>query len=1182
MDAKNFYTKKSNLRKNIIAAGTFRIMLLFVMLCLSAAAGAQVTFNGGKNQTLSICQSSGTTDINSYLTATDAPFRTETWTLISSTANGVVSGLPQPGFSFFSTTYNTFGVTYTPAAGYSGADSFTVRVSNGLQADTTVIRVTVNAPTISIPSGTGTQICAGSSTSITATGGVSYTWSPATGLSATTGATVIATPASDITYTVTGTDTNGCSNTATFAVTVNPVPAAISGTNNFCIGSIVTLSDATPGGTWSSNDVAIATAGSAGDVSSVSTGTVTIVYTLPTSCSVSLTGTVNALTTIIGFSDQTVCNGLSTAPVNFVASVPGTIINWTNSDPSIGLAGSGTGNIGSFPANNSGFSMVTATINITSTNNGCPGRDTSFVFNVNPTPDVFASNPPQTICAGDSTAPISFFGNVAGTVFSWTNSNSSIGIPGTGVGNIAPFAGIDTSANPITSNITVTSNAAGCSGNSNTFTITVNSKPVLTSGLTPTGICNNALFSYNPTSATPGTTFNWSRNAVPGISNFPNTGVDNPMENLNNTTSLPVAVTYVYMLQSPMGCTDTQNVTVIVNPTVALSSSLTPAAVCDSSVFHYVPTSTPGVTFKWSRAAVPGISNPADTGSNFITEYLVNTTQNPIAVTYNINLSIGVVGCIVTQSVVVTVNPKPVLNTLVSMPRICSGTTFTYVPGSNVTGTTFAWSRAAIAGNPPAHGADTISEVLINNTTASVVVTYIDTLTANGCSNTEAITVRVMPVPVLTSTLTPNGICDSSIFNYTPVSATAGVTYSWVRPFVLGINSIAGSGTGNVSDTLVNNTYYNLNVVYHYTLTDSGCSNSQDVVVVVHPNPVLSSNLSPTVCSGAPFSYSPTSNTFGTTFSWTRLAVANITPATYTGSGSAINETLINALVTPVRVTYDIVLTANGCSHHQALAVTVNPAPPTGKITTHSDSFVCTGTMFQNFGANAPALAGQTYNWTAQNAEVYAMGRGHQYALVTFAHPGTAVVTLNNSLAGSACIGNSSFTVNVSNNVADMPQVVYFEGQFICLQNNMDSYQWGYDDAVTLDSTLLPGEMNPNYFSMASDLAYKNYWVITTHNGCMQKTYYNMPSGITNINNTQADVMVYPNPATEMLHVTIGSPATGSFELEVVNMLGQKLQSVSVTDHKTALDISSLPSGNYMLVCAHDGVKMAAVRFVKN
>lgn len=63
--------------------------------------------------------------------------------------------------------------------------------------------------------------------------------------------------------------------------------------------------------------------------------------------------------------NQLICNDSITNPINFTGGAIGTIYNWTNNTPSIGLASSGSGNIGSFTAINSSNSPVTATISVT-------------------------------------------------------------------------------------------------------------------------------------------------------------------------------------------------------------------------------------------------------------------------------------------------------------------------------------------------------------------------------------------------------------------------------------------------------------------------------------------------------------------------------------------------------------------------------------------------------------------------------------------------------------------------------------------------------------------------------------------------------------------------------------------------------------------------------------------------
>lgn len=60
--------------------------------------------------------------------------------------------------------------------------------------------------------------CSGESAVMTASGGDTYSWEPSTALTATTGDMVGASPSTATSYTVTGTDANGCENTATAIV----------------------------------------------------------------------------------------------------------------------------------------------------------------------------------------------------------------------------------------------------------------------------------------------------------------------------------------------------------------------------------------------------------------------------------------------------------------------------------------------------------------------------------------------------------------------------------------------------------------------------------------------------------------------------------------------------------------------------------------------------------------------------------------------------------------------------------------------------------------------------------------------------------------------------------------------------------------------------------------------------
>lgn len=153
--------------------------------------------------------------------------------------------------------------------------------------------------------------------------------------------------------------------------------------------------------------------------------------------------------------NQTICNGSASNAVVFVSSIPGTVFNWANNNTSIGLAASGTGNIAAFTTINNGTAPVVATIIVTPTDGVTNGTPKSFTITVNPIPTVNAVVN-QTLCSGNSTTAVNFTGSVPGTVYSWVNSNPSIGLAAGGSGSIPSFTATNNTGTPITSTITAT------------------------------------------------------------------------------------------------------------------------------------------------------------------------------------------------------------------------------------------------------------------------------------------------------------------------------------------------------------------------------------------------------------------------------------------------------------------------------------------------------------------------------------------------------------------------------------------------------------------------------------------------------------------------------------------------------------------------------------------------------
>jgi hypothetical protein len=416
--------------------------------------------------------------------------------------------------------------------------------------------------------------------------------------------------------------------------------------------------------------------------------------------------------------------------------------------------------------------------------------------------------------------------------------------------------------------------------------------------------------------------------------------------------------------------------------------------------------------------------------------------------------------------------------------------------------------------------------------------------------------------------------------SYNPTSPVAGTAFTWFRPSVSGISNAAGTGTGNPNEILDNITYYPITVTYIYTMLANGCTDTQNVVVTVNPTPILSSALTDTICNGDTVKYTPTSATTGTVFMWNRPSVAGISPATSSGSGN-IYETLNNTTLAPVNAVYVYTLNADGCTSLRDFTVTVNPPTPGPAITTMPSSTLCNGTLYQNFGTSTPPGAGVSYSWSAVNATVIATGNDGQYSIVSFNDPGNAVVTLTSTIPGSSCLSTSTYDVTVNNNENPSAAVIYHNGQFVYLDNTPSSYQWGYDDAVSLLPTVLPGENFQSYPNVSPDFTDNYYWVMTTENGCSQKTYYNAPLAVQNVK-ANTSIKLSPNPASSIVTVEINGTQGSVTNISLVDMLGQTIKTVSGTGHTMRLDIAALPAGCYLVNCTQNGVKVATSRFIKN
>ena len=206
---------------------------------------------------------------------------------------------------------------------------------------------------------------------------------------------------------------------------------------------------------------------------------------------------------------------------------------------------------------------------------GCTGTPEAFAINVKPTPDV--SQPPdQVICNGSSTNAIIFNGSVNGTIFSWTNTATSIGLPASGSGNIASFIANSNGNSTSVATITVTPNALGCPGSPKSFTITVNPIPDLVQPPNQS-LCNGTVTNLITFAGTLNNiaTYTWA-NSNPSIGLAATGTGDIPAFNAinNSSSSITATITVTPSTSFCPGASKTFTITVNPTPSVVASNSM--------------------------------------------------------------------------------------------------------------------------------------------------------------------------------------------------------------------------------------------------------------------------------------------------------------------------------------------------------------------------------------------------------------------------------------------------------------------------------------------------------------------------------------------------------------------------------------------------------------------------------
>jgi gliding motility-associated-like protein len=707
-------------------------------------------------------------------------------------ASGSISGYT---YEWLNASFVPIGQTTATAIGLCAGIYHVIATSSIGCSDTATITISaITPPTVSVNNQT---ICAGTSTTLTATPsnlGGTYSWSPG----GETTQTITINPLINTNYTVTYTQ-GDCIVTNNGLVTANPLPIVVVSDQTVCAGTTITLSgNGAASYSWDN--------GVLDGISfiPITTTNYTVTGTSAEGCinTDQVLVTVNPLPTVSAGGNQIVCAG---TPVTLsgsgadsyswnigvsdgVAFIPTITANYTvtgtaangciatdqvtvtvNSLPivsggvnqtvcagtAVTLSGSGatTYSWDNGVLNGTAFfPTTTATYTVTGTAaNGCINTDLVLIT-VNSLP-IVSGGGDQAVCAGN---PITLSGTGAST-YAWDN----------GITNGISFVPAATATYTVTG-----TDANGCFA-SDQVVITVNPIPIVDAGLNQT-VCAGSQVTLTGSGAT---SYSWNNGASNGVSFIP-----------TSTTTYTVTGT------AANGCFANDQVIITVNPIPVIDAGVNQIVCAGTTV---TLTGTGGATLTWNNGVTNGVSFIPTTTTTYT---LTGTSAN---------------GCSASDQVIVTVNALPIINAGVDQ-TICEGDAVTLIASG---ATTYTWNNGVTNG---------ISFTPANSGTYSVTGTD-----ANGCINSDIVTINILPIP------TANVIADVTtgdpglVVNFTNNSSN-GTTYNWVF----------GNGQTSTLSTLIGQTItYSESGTYTVSLTASNgvCSDVATVQIIVSalPPPVI-------------------------------------------------------------------------------------------------------------------------------------------------------------------------------------------------------------------------------------------------------------------------------------------------------------------------------------------------------
>ena len=764
----------------------------------------------------------------------------------------------------------------------------------------------------------------------------------------------------------------------TILITISPMPnAALTGSTNICSNMPVSYSAPFQAGmtySWTVNGGTIIGPSNTNTINVNwglgNAGNVSLTVTNSAGCSTSSNAVISIsqpITAAAG-NDLLICANQSSVQLSG-STQNATGYMWTG--------GSGTFNPGNNVLNPTYFPSASEVANgfvqlilQTPPNQGCASASDTILVTIAPMPDATVTGSTN-ICANQ---PFNYSVPFAlGTTYNWNVSGGTM-IGPSNTNSISVDWGTGNSGSI---NLTVTT-TSGCSASANTL-ISV-SQPITAVAGNDIMICANQNSVQLNGNVQNSTAFTW----IGGGGSF------NPGNTVLNATYTPssseiASGTAQLILQTPpnQGCaaaSDTILVTIAPMPDATLSGSTT---ICASLPIIYSVPNQVGTTYSWN---VTGglINGPSNTSSLNVSWGTGTTGTIQLTAT-------NAAGCSTSANATINIS-QPVQATAGNDITICESETMITLNGSIQNTSGFLWTGGNgffNPGNNVLNPSYTPSASEIANGFVNLVLQTSPNQSCPGAGDTVHVTINQDPDP----TVTGNQVaCANSNGSFTS-PLQAGYAYDWS---VIGGN-IQGSSNSNSISTLWGNTGP---CSVTLTITNAaGCSSTatQNISLVVLPNPIVSGDNTPCQLSTSNYSVNPTQ---GSTYTWTVLN------GTITGgsTGNNINVNWLNPGGGTVSVTETNSL---GCSQSASFEATVSELS-IPSIT--GSNTVCTGTASTTY--TTPLVSNTTYSWMVNGGTILS-GNGSNTINVQWNTQGTnsVVVTATNA---TGCDSTITFIVDVN------------------------------------------------------------------------------------------------------------------------------------------------------------------------